>query len=767
MRTAALLASAVALAVAASATAGTLAGQVVATGGDPVPDALVSLVELRLETRTGADGRFRIDNVPPGEILVEVSSARFGGAVQRVLVEAGATVEVVFEVDRLVHSDRITVTATGVASSLAEVVAPVDVLSGTELTLRRESTLGETLAQQPGVSSTSYGQGSSRPVIRGLGSDRVRILETSLDTGDVSSIGPDHAVSSDPLAAERIEVVRGPGTLLYGANALGGVVNILDGRVPDRPATEPVTGTVQLELGSNADKRTGAAKLDGGFASIAWHLDLYARDQGDYSSPARRPVDEEHDDGEPGGDHGDEYETGTVENSYAEAQGATVGISYVADRGFLGISVSGLDSEYGIPGHGHHHGHDHEPPAAKLGDEGTGEEEEVDVHTELEQRRVDLHGRIDRPFGGFRALRLSAGWRDYDHQEMEGEEVGTRFENGWTEARFDALHDPVLGFSGTVGLHWIEREFAAFGEEAFVQPTDTTRLAAFLYEQSEPDPVGFQFGLRFENQDTRTSDPDLPDRSFDTLSASVGLVMQFSDAWSSTISLSRSERAPTPEELYSDGPHAATFAYEIGDPDLSSEVGMGVDFAVRADYDWFEATLSAFATQYRDFIYLRDTGVEVDGLEVMVFSQEDADFYGFELHGHVELVHSPRSHLHLGLTYDQVRANLRASGEPLPRIPPRSALLALVYLAQRWEARIEGRWVDEQLRVADHEQPTPDYAMLGASLGYKIFAGSVLHELVLKGTNLTDEAAYNHVSFIKLQAPLPGRNIALLYRLLF
>ena len=179
------------------------------------------------------------------------------------------------------------------------------------------------------------------------------------------------------------------------------------------------------------------------------------------------------------------------------------------------------------------------------------------------------------------------------------------------------------------------------------------------------------------------------------------------------------------------------------------------------------STLSAFATQYRDFIYLRDTGVEVDGLEVMVFSQEDADFYGFELHGHVELVHSPRSHLHLGLTYDQVRANLRASGEPLPRIPPRSALLALVYLAQRWEARIEGRWVDEQLRVADHEQPTPDYAMLGASLGYKIFAGTVLHELVLKGTNLTDEAAYNHVSFIKYQAPLPGRNIALLYRLLF
>lgn len=764
MRPQNIIAAVAAMAVAAAASAATLTGQVVSAGGDPVPDAVVSLVDLRLENRTDADGRFHFEDLPEGELLVEVSSPRFGGSVQRVFVREGGPIDVTFELDQLVHSDRITVTATGVASSLSEVVAPVDVLSGTELILRREATLGETLARQPGVSSTSYGQGSSRPVIRGLGSDRIRILENGLDTGDVSSLGPDHAVSSDPLAAERVEVVRGPGTLLYGSNALGGVVNILDGRVPDRSATAPVTGTVQLEYGSNADRLAGAAKLDGGSGTMAWHLDLYARDQGDYSSPAPRLAAEEHDDGEPGGDHWDDAEAGTVQNSYASAQGATLGASYVANRGYIGIAVSGLDNEYGIPSHGHHH--DESPLLAKIleGEDGN---EEHDVHTELEQRRVDVHGRLDRPFGGLAAVRLSVGWRDYNHQEIEGDRVGTRFENTWTEARLEGLHERLVGFTGTIGLHWIEREFAAFGEEAFVEPTDTTKMAVFLFEQSEPEPIGFQFGMRLENQDTTTSDPELPNRDFVTFSASAGLVMDLSDAWSTTVSLSRSERPPTSEELYSDGPHAATFAYEIGDPALTSEVGMGVDLAIRADYDWFEAALSAFATQYDSFIYLRDTDVEEDGLSVMRFSQDDADFYGFELHGHVEVLHGPNSHLHVGFSYDQVRASLRATGEPLPRIPPRSALLALVYLAQRWDARVEGRWVDNQIRVAANEDPTPSSTMYDASLSYKIFSGPVLHELLLKGTNLTDEAAYNHVSFLKFQAPIPGRSIALVYRFLF
>ncbi len=743
-----------------------LSGTVVDAAGSPVPDAEVSLPELRRTTVTDAEGRFELAGLPAGDVLISVISLRSGSAVERVTVAPDAPPELLLTLDRMVHSHGITVTASGIARGLGEVAQPVDVLAGEELVLRRQSTLGETLAQQPGVTATSYGQGASRPVIRGLGADRIRILENGLDSGDVSSIGPDHAVSMDPLAVEQIEVVRGPAAVLWGANAIGGVVNVLDGRVPDRPATAPIAAEVQLEAGSNADKLAGAAKLDGGVGRFAWHLDLYARDQDDYTSPAERPVEEDdHDHGlvKDDHDHDEEFETGTVENSWAEAQGVTFGGSYVTDRGFIGVAVGGYDTEYGIPGH-HHHEEEH--GLSKEDHDHGDEEEEEGVYADLEQRRVDLHSQLDNPFRGFSALRFSAGWRDYRHDEVEGDELGTRFENEWTEARLDLLNKKTLGFDGTLGVQYSNRDFAAAGEEAYVMPTETTRLGASLFEQTEVGPMEVQLGFRFDDQDTRSSDPDLPDRDFQTWTGSVGAVWDFSEHWGLSAAVNRPERAPTAEELYSDGPHAATRAYEIGDPDLDTEIGLGVDVSLRAEYERFEATLSLFATGYDDFIFLEETGDEIDDLEVFRFSQDDAEFKGFELHGHYELMHRGDRHLHVGFSYDQVEAELRDSGDPLPRIPPRRARLALVYLSSRWDARLEGWWVDDQDRVAEHETPTPGYEMLNASVGIRLFAGRTVHELILRGRNLTDEAAYNHVSFLKFAAPLPGRDISLIYRLL-
>lgn len=725
-----------------------LSGIVRSAGDEPVAGAEVSLPELRRATHTDDEGQFVFEGLTPGDYLVSISSLRAGGAVQRVRVTAAPSDPIIFTLDKLVHSQGITVTASGVARGLGEVVQPVDVLGGEDLVLRRQSTLGETLAQQPGVNASTYGQGSSRPVIRGLGADRIRILENGLDTGDVSSIGPDHAVAMDPLAAERIEVVRGPAAVLWGANAIGGVVNVLDGRVPDKPATAPVTAVVELEYGSNANKKSGAAKLDGGTGHFAWHLDAYARDQDDYSSPAERPGH----DGEP--------ETGTVENSWADAKGATIGGSYVAERGYIGLAIGGYDTEYGIPGHHHHH---HEGESGSPED---ANEEEPGVYADLEQRRIDLHGQLDDPFRGFSSLKLSAGLRDYNHQEIEGDELGTRFDNRWTEARLDFGNERFLGFTGTLGLQYVDREFAAFGEEAFVEPTDTRKLGAYLFEQTAVDPVGFQFGLRYDNQDSRSSDPGLPDRDFQTWTASVGVVWNFLEHWGLSASLNRPERAPTPEELYADGPHAATGAYEIGDPELDTEVGRGVEASLRVEYPRFEATLSAFATRYSNFIYLAETGGEIDGLEVFQFSQDDAEFSGFELHGHFEILHTSSGHLHLGFSYDQVNAEFRDSAEPLPRIPPRRGRLAVIYMGERLDARVEGWWVDDQTQVSEHETPTPGYEMLNASVAYRIFAGKTVHELILRGRNLTDEAAYNHVSFLKFAAPLPGRDVSLVYRLL-
>ncbi len=749
-------------------------GTVLSAGGDPVKGAVVTLPELRRETTTNDAGRFAFTDLPEGNYLVNVTSDRFGGAVLRVLAthESGAGVEITL--DMLVHSGGISVTATGVARSLGEVVNPVDVLSGDDLLMRQQSSLGETLAQQPGVTATTYGQGSSRPIIRGLGQDRIRILENGLDTGDVSSIGPDHAVAMDPLAAEQIEVVRGPATVLWGANAIGGVVNVLDGRVPDRPVSQPVTGTLELDLGSNSDKKAGAVKLDGGGGYWAWHADLYARDQDDYSSPAPRIVDEGHESEHDDGDGQHEHDTpelaggGTVDNSWAKAEGATLGGSYVTDGGFIGIAVGGYQTEYGIPGHHHHEDEKGFQPGliGALEDE----HEHADdhgVHSEMEQRRIDLHSQLDDPVGGFSAARFSVGWRDYSHEEVEGEVVGTRFDNRWSEARFDLVNKAVLGFEGTLGLQFVNRDFAASGEEAFVLPTDTDKIGLFLFEEAKVDPVGFQIGLRYDDQKTTIEDPDLPNRKFSTWTASFGAVWEVSPAWSLVASLNRPERAPTPEELYADGPHAATFAYEIGDPNLNPEVGNGLELSVRAEYERFEATLSAFATRYNNFIYLRDTGEDIEGFEVLQFSQADADFRGFELHGHIEVMHTGRVHHHLGFSYDQVRATFRETDEPLPRIPPRRARLTFVAMSDQWDARLEGWWVDDQDRVTEHETPTPGYTMLNASVTYKIFAGAVVHQLLLRGRNLLNADAYNHTSFIKFYAPLPGRDISLVYRLLF
>jgi iron complex outermembrane receptor protein len=748
-----------------------LTGIVLDAAGDPVAGAEVSLPELRRVTATDDLGRFEFADLPAGNYLVSVSSSRAGGAVQRFVASSEPGDSVTINLDKLVHAQAITVTASGVARGLGEVAQPVDILAGEDLVLRKQSSLGETLAQQPGVNATSYGQGASRPVIRGLSADRIRILENGLDTGDVSSIGPDHAVSMDPLAAEQIEVVRGPAAVLWGANAIGGVVNVLDGRVPDHQATAPITGDIQLEAGSNADKLAGAVKLDGGGGRFAWHLDAYARDQGDYSSPAPRPVEEDDDhhheplkdDDDDDDHHDEEFETGTVENSWAKAEGATIGGSYVTDRGFIGIAFGGYNTEYGIPGHHHHH---EEEPEEPLKEDHDHEEEEEGVYADLEQRRIDLHGQLDNPFRGFSAIRLSAGWRDYQHDEIEGDELGTRFTNEWSEARLDLLNKDVLGFDGTLGLQYSHRDFAATGEEAYVMPTETTRLGAYLFEQTDLGPVDFQFGLRYDNQDTRSSDPELPDRDFGTWTGSVGAVWAFVDHWSLSAVLNRPERAPTAEELYSDGPHAATRAYEIGDPYLETEVGAGVDLSLRAEYQRFEATLSVFANRYDNFIYLAETGEEIDGFEVLQFTQDDAEFTGLEVHGHYEILHRGSNHLHLGFSYDRVQAELRDTGDPLPRIPPQRGRLALIYMSEKIDARIEGWWVDEQDRVAEHETRTPGYEMLNASFGYRFFAGRTVHELILRGRNLTDEAAYNHVSFLKVAAPLPGRDIALIYRLL-
>ncbi len=699
---------------------GTIEGKVTTSDGGTVDDAEVLMVELRRRTRAGADGTFRFEGVPAGTYLLEAVSSRYGNAVDRVTVDAGGTAQVELVLDLTVHRDEILVTASPDVRSRYEVAQPTSVLSEEELQQRLQPTLGETLSKEPGVSSTFFGPGASRPVIRGLGGDRIRVLESGVGGGDASSTSPDHAVSIDPMTAERIEVLRGPATLLYGSSAVGGVVNVIDNRIPDEMPGAKIEGSAELRGGTVSDERGGAARLEGGLGRFAWHADYLKRATDDYEASGF-----------------------TVSNSATESESGAAGFSYIGDQGFVGVSVSGLDTLYGIPG---------------------GEE---DVRIDLEQQRYDLRGSITRPLGIFRGMNVRLGVTDYEHRELEGDEVGTRFLNDSWEGRFELLQNALGPLSGSIGFQALSRDFEAIGEEAFVPPTQTGSWAVFAFEEVTRGAWRFQLGGRYENQDVEAETEGVDHRSLSGLSASLGVVYGIGDDYSLGLSLARSTKLPNAEELFSNGPHIATRAFEIGDPNLGEETSLGVDVTLRKSNGPLTGELTFFTNRFDDYIFEQGTGEEEDGLQVFRYVQRDAEFYGAELSGVWELFHGEPDHLDLELGADFVRAELRDTGEPLPRIPPRRYRLGLHYRGERLNGLVEGIQAEDQDRVSQFETPTEGYTLLNASIGYRFLTSVAVYDVLLRGTNLTDEEARTHVSFLKDFAPLPGRDVSLSLRVTF
>jgi iron complex outermembrane receptor protein len=704
----------------ALAAEGSIAGVAVTARGEPAAGSKVLLVELRRRTQAGPDGAFRFDAVPEGHYHLQVTSPRWGTALAEVDVAAGRSVEVRVAIDLGIHEESLVVSASADARSLAEVAQPVAILEGTELLQRAQATLGETLAQEPGVSSSYYAPGASRPVIRGFTGDRVRILEDGLGTADASNVSPDHAVSYDPMGADRIEVVRGAATLLYGSSAVGGVVNVLDGRVPDHVPTSGIEGSFGARFGSAADERAGSVDLRGGGGRFAWQAGYLDRRADDLDTPE-----------------------GTIVNSDVDTTRGTVGASYVGTKGFVGLAYTDFASNYG-----------------------SAVEEEVRI--DLDQQRFDLRGEYDAPAGFLRSIRARAGIAEYEHVELEGEEVGTRFSNDSWEARAELLHRRLGAFEGNFGVQLSDRDFRAEGEEAYVQPTRTTNQALFAFEEIGRGRLVGELGARYERQQTDSSDPALRDRDFDAFSGSAGAVWKPAEAWSIALSLARSTRLPTPEELYSDGPHVATFAYEVGDDDLGKESSLGIDLSVRRLAGKVRGEVNLFRDDFDDYIYDEATGdVDVDsGLPIYRFTQQDAEFRGLEAVVHFELFHSEPHHVELDLRYDTVRAEL-ADGTPLPRIPAARYGIAVQYQGPRLWGNLEVLRTADQNRVAPLETPTAGSTWLNAAVGYRILAGRAVHDLILRGVNLTDELARNHGSRFKDVVPLTGRDIGLTYRLTF
>lgn len=736
----------------------TITGRVVVEGrGDPGP-MTASLVGQRRRTAVADDGSFRFEAVPPGRHLILVEARIGGQGVATVDVAPGEEAEVEVHLEITTIREELVVTATAEPRRQLDVAQPTTVLSGEELATRSGTTLGETLNEQPGVSSTYFGPGAGRPVIRGFGGDRIRVLESGLGSADASSTSPDHAVSSDPMAAERIEVIRGPATLLYGSSAVGGVVNVMNERIPPYVPEETLTGNLHLRGGSAADERSGSLELEGALGErLAWHADYLRRETHDVEIPGFAEVgrlrEEEHEGEE------EEAERGILENSSQETESGSLGLSWVADQGFLGISVSGLDTNYGVPGHAH--GHEEEGEHEGEEEEPEGEhEDEAPVRIDLEQRRVDLAGELLRDTGPFRGMKLRLGSADYQHVELEGAEVGTRFENETFEGRLELVQRDFGRLSGTIGLQGSTSDFAAFGEEAFVPPSSTDLLAVFAYEEVDLAPVRVQLGGRWETQDVSV-EADLPDRSFDAFSVSAGGIWPVDANQDLALTLSRSERIPTATELYANGPHAATRAFEIGDVDLDKEVALGLDLSLRRHEGRVSGTLTGFYNRFDDYIFERFTGEEEDGLAVIQLTQRDAEFWGAEAQALVDLYRSEASHLVLELRGDLVRAELRDTGEPLPRIPPMRLGAGLDYHRGPWRLFGEIRWSAEQDRLAENETPTDSHILVNAAASYRFLLGDSVLDVFLRGRNLTDEEARLHTSFLKDQVPLPGRDISL------
>ena len=649
----------------------------------------------------------------------------------------------------------VTVSASGLQLGANDMTTPTAVLEGDELVRRREATLGETLGSEPGIASSHFGAGASRPIIRGMDGPRVKVLSDGAELHDASTISPDHAVASEPLLATQIEVLRGPSALVYGGGAVGGVVNVLDGKVPTAIPQKGIEGSAELRANTGAGEGAGAFSLTGAAGNLAVHVEGVARDAGDYRVGKGWAPD-----GEP---------TRKVPGSFNRTDTGSVGLSWVGDRGYLGAAYTRQTAKYGLPGHNHsfegchtHGNHLHCGAHDEEDGHDHGAEEHGDVPVvDLRSERLDVRSELRNPFTGFSALRLRAGVTDYVHDEVEDGAIATTFKNKAYDTRIELQHEPLAGFKGVVGLQTSQRKFSAIGEEAYVQPTVTRKTGLFVLEEYRlNDWYGdwrFEAALRHDRQTAEalaSGSAGGTERSHNGTSASLGAVWKFTPGYQVGTSFTRASRAPSAEELYARGLHMATSTYERGNANLRSETSQNIDLSLKKTSGDTTFGVSVFRNRISNYIYGRTLDA-VDGLQLLQYSQAAATFTGIE--GQVR----QRVTRNMGVTLfgDTVRAKLDGGGL-LPRIPATRAGVRLDANWNAWEGQVEWVQVARQNRVAAFETATPGYGMLNLGVSYRgQLSSGTPWQVYLKANNLTDRLAYAHTSFIKNAAPLMGRNI--------
>lgn len=693
--------------------------------------------------------------------------------------------------DAAADEDVIVVTSQPLDLAADEVVGAVEVIDRRHLEDNLSGSLADTIAHEPGVSTTYFGPAASRPVIRGLGSDRVRVLVNGVGLIDASTNSPDHAVASEALEAESVEILRGPAAIAYGGAAIGGVVNVIDGRIPEERAEDGVDGRFYASMTSVDEGETAAGQVRFNAGdNLVFHFEAMTRTAENYDIPGYAESDlfrlfeeaehdhedEDHEDEDHDEDHDHDHEEeeevfGSVENSRLDFSTASAGVSWVGDNGFIGFAIKQSDATYGVPGHSHAHedehehedeDHDHEDEDHDEDHDHDHDEEEGHAHEgavriDLEQTRYDLRGEWRDLGAHIERVRFSFGVGSYEHVELEGDEVGTRFENDGWEGRVEARHTPVDLWGGTwegaAGVQAFNRDFVATGEEAYVPASETSDWGLFLVERWDSGNWGLEGGLRLENRELDTA---ATSRDFDTQSLSGSVFVRPVRDTFIALTLSSSERAPTDVELFAEGPHVATRSFEVGDPTLDVEKAVSAEITARTNIGEWSLEGSIFRADYDGFIASFPTGEEEDGFPVYQYRQEDAVLSGFE--GRIEgpLGRLGNWDLSGELTGEYVDGELDSGGN-LPRIPPLSFTGGVTASTERHDLLLEVEWNDVQDDTAEGELKTQGYVLFNARWSVEPFDDRGLR-VILEGRNLTDEEARVHTSVLKDMVPLPGRN---------
>ena len=786
-------------------------GIVLDADGNAVTKAKVSLVNTKYKAVTDEKGQFSFNGISAGKVELHVSAKNFSHINEHFTITEQDVNNVTISM-RSTVMEVIDVYATPLHSSSIESALPVNVISGDELRLKQASTLGETLKNEVGVHSSYFGPVSSSPIIRGMDGPRVLITQNGLDVGDASRVGPDHAVSAEAGTAQQVEVLRGPSTLFYGSGAIGGVVNVVDNRVPTT-----IDNQIDYLLKHNdvADENEATLNINTGYKSLAVHLDAFWRESNDYKIPGYATAEDSHDDHDEEHDeeghedeHVEEEIKGLLENSASKSSGFTIGSSYLFDAGYVGLSYGRMERTYGIPGHAHseheedeHDEHDeHEETEMEHNEEGA-------VFGDLVQDRYQLLSEISFEDSFINRLMSKVAYTDYQHQEIEGGEVGTQFNNEMLETRFDLYHQAVDGWKGAWTLHYKENDFKAIGEEAFTPPSTTESIAVAWLEEKHVDNVLWQLGARIEHvelsasgevesHDEHGDELDGHDeeelhfnkQSFTPISASLGAVWEYSAGYNVGFSAAFSQRAPSASELFSNGAHIGTSTYEVGalfevheeDHELHVELSdqnVELETAYNLDITWrkfegdFGFVASAFYNHIDDYYYQANTGLfaedghedhdealeedhadESEGLPVYVFQQNNVVMYGIE----AELFYQVTPSLKATLFTDYIHAKL-TDGDNLPRIPPMRIGGQFNYITDEYSAELSATHYFKQSDTAELETETDGYTMLDANFNY--FINNVGDDMVafLKVNNITDEEARVHTSFLKNVSPLPAR----------